>query len=252
MIFLFWIVLLSLCWGSFLNVIAYRLTYDKSFFTMRSQCPHCNHVIAWYDLVPVISWIMLGGKCRTCRQPISILYPFIELVTVIIFISLYLSGSSILSFISFAIFFSALICATRTDFQEMVIPQVVSLWLVPVGILFSFLGGTIVTGWESIVGAIFGYGVLWIVAWVFKKTMRKEGLGVGDMELLALIGSFLGPLGAWFSLMAGAISGLILGGACVYIRKKGPAVPIPFGPFLAFGATLYFFFNPVLLEYLLG
>ena len=266
MLFLLFIFLIFLCWGSFLNVVAYRSVHDIPFFQKRSVCPFCKKLIAWYDNIPVLSWLFLRGKCRNCKEKISFLYPFTELITAFLMTGLLLfchpelvSGSNfifnfqnILSFFSYFIFFSALIVATRTDLLDMVIPQIFSIWLAPVGIMFSLLGFLNIGFWSSISGAVVGYGILWVVAKIFKVIAKKEGLGVGDMELMALIGSFLGPLGVWFSLFLGSVSGLLIGGLYLLFAKKGKETPIPFGPFLALGAIIYFFFQSNLTSFFVG
>ena len=257
-----------LCWGSFLNVVAYRVTYDKPLFTKRSYCPHCNKVVAWYDNIPVISWIILRARCRRCKKAISILYPFIEIITAVILTlvfvrfvpeyvyskGLFLSASSgrmFANFFSYFLFFSALIISVRTDLEEMIIPQMVSLWLVPVGILFSFLGMTGTHPVDSIFGALFGYGSLWIVGKVFYWIKKTDGIGVGDMELLAMIGSFLGLLGVWFTILIGSISALFIGGGYLYFSGKGRNAKMPFGPFLVLGATIFFFFRNAIINLLI-
>ncbi len=260
-IFLF-IFLIFLCWGSFLNVVAHRSISDQPFLETRSKCPFCNKVIAIYDNIPVLSWCLLKGKCRNCKKPISILYPFIEILTAVVLTGVFFktfffynffifSFISILSFVAYLIFFSALIIGIRTDLQALVIPQIFSLWLIPMGILFSLFDLIDISFYESIVGAILGYGVLWLTAKTFTHFTKKEGLGVGDMELLAMIGAFLGPIGVWFSLLAGSISGLIIAGIYLLITKKATSTKIPFGPFLALGAIIYFFFKEYLF-FLLG
>ncbi|MBU1007991.1 prepilin peptidase [Candidatus Dependentiae bacterium] len=231
-----------LCWGSFLNVVAYRITYDKPFFTKRSVCPFCGKIVFWYDNLPILSWVLLRGRCRFCRASISILYPCIELLSGILFTSLVL----FFPLASYLLFFSALIIAIRTDLEAMVIPQVFSIWLAPVGVLLSLFGFTRVSFWESLLGALVGYGVLWSIAALFKYFTKRDGLGVGDMELLAMIGSFLGPIGVWFSVFIGSVSGLVIGGGYLLLTKKGRNTRIPFGPFLALGATIYFFFESFL------
>ena len=247
------IFIFSLCWGSFLNVVAYRTTYDKPFFTTRSLCPSCNRIIFWFDNLPIISWVFLKGRCRFCKKRISILYPFVELLSGIIFTSLYFYYPVLnISMVSYFVFFSALIVATRTDLQAMVIPQLFSLWLVPVGISLSFFGLTQISILESLLGAVFGYGILWVVAVAFKYFTKKDGLGVGDMELLAMIGSFLGPLGVWFALLIGSLSGLLIGGGYLVFVKGDKNRRIPFGPFLALGATLFFFFRGILINLLVS
>jgi len=251
-IFLF---ILFLCWGSFLNVVAYRITFNNLFFTKRSLCPSCKTVIAWHDNIPMVSWFILKGRCRACKSPITILYPFIEFLSGILFSVLFFyvpPNISIPEFILYFIFFSALIVSVRTDLEAMVIPQLFSIWLVPVGIVCSLFGFTHISVWESLLGVIFGYGVLWLVAVLFKYFTKKDGLGVGDMELLAMIGAFLGPFGVWVSLLIGSVSGLILGGGYVIVTKQTRYTRIPFGPFLALGAAIYFFFESALLQVIVG
>jgi len=266
------VIAASLCWGSFLNVVAYRLAAEKDFFTARSYCPECNTMIAWYDNIPVISWVMLGGTCRTCKAPISLLYPFVEILTAFIFTTyIYLSsytyfftphfniGSYLLGIgltptqdfgatVAYLLFFSALIVATRTDLQALVIPQLVTVWMIPLGVLFSFLGFTAISVQQSMIGSMLGYGALWLIAFIFKRITKKDGLGVGDMELLSMIGSFLGPFGVWFSVMIGSVSGLLFGGLYLVFAGKDRSTRIPFGPFLSLGAVLYFFLHDTLMR----
>lgn len=253
----------GLIWGSFLNVVAYRVTFDKPFFTKRSHCPSCNHMITWYDNIPLLSWLLLKGHCRHCKNIISWIYPFIELTTAIIMTALFIKlGGLHHNFTSDPLFiktlvpsfilFTALIIATATDFHDMVIPQIVTLWLIPIGILCAYTGSTTISTYESMLGAFLGYGVLWLTAFIFKRIMHKDGIGVGDMELLAMIGSFLGLEGAWFSIMIGSITGFIGGGIYLLLRKKNTTTPIPFGPFIALGATIFFFFKELLSPLLMG
>jgi leader peptidase (prepilin peptidase)/N-methyltransferase len=160
------------------------------------------------------------------------------------------SYQNYLSFPVFFIFLSALIVAVRTDLQAMVIPQICTLWLVPFGFASSCFSLTNITASQSLEGAFFGYAFLWIIAFLFKKFTGKDGVGVGDMELLAMIGSFLGPIGVWVSLMLGSVFGLIVGGMYLFLFKKNRMTRIPFGPFLALGAIAYFFLDQKILQFL--
>ncbi|MFH0898259.1 MAG: prepilin peptidase [bacterium] len=264
-IFLFLLILFFLSWGSFLNVVAYRLAFDKPFFTKRSYCPKCTEMIAWYDNIPVVSWILLRGKCRVCKKPISLIYPGIELLTAVVMTGLFfkiknqlmmhdLGETTIISncnwlFWSYFIFFTGLIVSTAMDFQALVVSQLCTLWLIPVGFLVSFLEITPLAWTDSLLGAFFGYGILWVVGFVFKKVTGKEGMGIGDMELLAMIGSFAGPWGVWASLMVGSILGVLYGAMYLMITKKGRETRIPFGPFLSFGAILYILFQATFMRF---
>lgn len=273
----FFVFLLGLCWGSFLNVVAYRFSHSKQFFTKRSYCPSCNSYIAWHDNIPILSWIILKRKCRSCKAKISALYPFVELLTAGLVILLFSQYAPTLfanlyepesvdilvglpplytlltwgTFISALIFLSALIVAIRTDLEAMVIPQLCTLWLIPFGIIASWAGLTSISLWHSVIGAFMGYGILWSIAFLFKFITKRDGLGVGDMEFLGMIGAFLGPLGTWFTLLIGSVLGTIIGGAYLLISHKSKMTRIPFGPFLAAGALLYFFFAQSVLRFFL-
>ncbi|MCK4650559.1 prepilin peptidase [Candidatus Babeliales bacterium] len=254
MIILVFVFLIFLCWGSFLNVVAYRSISDVPFLKKRSFCPSCEHFIEWFYNIPVFSWFFLKGRCQYCGARISILYPLIEILTAVIMTGLFvkifmLHGfyffnlKTIFSFFSYFIFFSALLVATRTDFQALVIPQIFSLWLVPFGMIFAYLGFLKINFMQSFIGAIFGYAILWIVAVVFKYITKKEGMGVGDMELLSLIGAFLGPFCVWVTIFIASVSGLLFATSCILITKKKGMIKIPLGPFLSLGAVIYFFFD---------
>ncbi len=267
------IFLVSLCWGSFLNVLACRLLHGKKFFTSRSHCPTCGTTIAWYDNIPVISWFWLRGRCRACQQPISLLYPAIELVTALILTGLfywvvmipmdvsffdhlhvtYVDSTKMLKyFLSYSLMVSALVAATRTDLESMLIPQLFTLWFAPVGVVLSLIGWLPLSWSESLLGIALGYGILWLIAFVFKVITKKDGLGIGDMELLAMIGSFIGPVGVWITLMIGSLSGLAIGTLYLAIGRHGRATRIPFGPFLALGALAYLFFKNTILSIVFG
>jgi len=255
------IVVVFLCWGSFLNVIAYRSVHDKKFLQKRSKCNYCNKLIAWYDNIPVISWVILRSKCRKCKTKISVLYPFIEIFTCILLTSLFFyifyvqnnfvfTKNNIISFLAYFIFFSALIVATRTDLEEMVIPQIFSIWLVPLGFIFSYLNILEISFISSFMGAVIGYGILWLVAKLFKLFTKKDGLGEGDMELLALIGAFTGIFGVWVTIFLSSLIGVLVAGIYLYTIKNIPNLKIPFGPFLVLGVILYFFFKSYFIDFI--
>jgi len=227
---------LFLCWGSFLNVAAFRLLYKKPFFAKRSYCPGCKSTIAWFDLIPVISWLLLKGHCRWCSASISWLYPLIELLTGILFTLLMLSTPP-LYWVSYGLFFSALIITIRTDLESMMILRFCSLGLIPLGLVFSYLGYLPITVTHSTLGAFFGYSILWLVRTLFWYLHKQEGLGEGDLELLAGIGAFTGLSGVWYTLLYGSIAGSILGIILSILLKK-KIEKLPFGPFLALGALI--------------
>lgn len=226
-----------LCWGSFLNVAAYRLIREQSIIRPRSRCPHCQHQLAWYDNIPVISWIMLGGKCRYCYGAISALYPLIEVLTALIMLILCIitPGRYIPAYF---IFFSALIVTFRSDLETMLISQYVTLFIIPIGFICSYFSLLPISLIQSIMGALFGYGFLWAIAYIFKIITGIQGMGEGDFELLALIGSFLGIAGTWYSLMIASIFGAGVGIIMMSFGKAGRNTKIPFGPFLSVAGIL--------------
>jgi leader peptidase (prepilin peptidase) / N-methyltransferase len=234
-----------LCWGSFLNVVAYRLIQNQSIIFPRSSCPHCNSLIMWYDNIPLLSWLLLGGKCRNCHQRISLLYPFIEIFTAIALSLLYIT-IPIHYFFAYFIFSSALIVTIRSDIETMLISRCVTIFLVPLGALFSTYGLLPLSLRESIAGALFGYLFLFSINSIFKYLRNMDGIGEGDFDLILFIGSFTGIIGCWTSIMIGSILGSLYG-LCTFLFTKNTndklslQTKIPFGPFLAFGAFLFIF-----------
>ena len=242
---------LFLCWGSFLNFFAHRLVSEKNLLSKRSVCPKCKKSISWYDTIPVISWIILKGHCRKCNKKISALYPFIEIFTATSLLLLYKTVEPSY-FFSYFIFFSALIVSIRSDLETMLLSRFVTIYLVPLGLTFSWLGLLPITPLNSILGVLLGYGFLLLMSKIFYFFTKKEGLGQGDLELLAFIGSFLGIIGCWISLLLGSVVGSIIGILYIYIKKQSKTTPIPFGPFLAFGAICFVLFEEKLKLLLLG
>ncbi len=224
-------------------MVSYRLIRAQSLVRPRSTCPHCKHILAWYDLIPLISWCMLHGSCRYCKHPISLLYPFIELVTAASITALYYAVPHHY-FAAYFIFFSALIVTIRSDLETMLICRFVTLFLIPVGLLCSAIGWLPLSLPESISGTVFGYAALWITSRFFLWLTGKEGMGQGDLELLAFIGSFIGIFGCWFSLMIGSITGSVIGLAYLHATHAGRSAKIPFGPFLACGAMGFVLLQP--------
>jgi len=155
--------LFGLIWGSFLNVIAWRIIRQESIVFPGSRCPTCKHSLAWYDLIPLFSYLILRGSCRYCAASISMLYPCIELLTAVLFVLLF-NQFDLPYVFSYGILFSALIVSIRTDLEHMLISRMASLCLVPIGIGLSIIGWLPITPLESLFGALFGYSFLWITA----------------------------------------------------------------------------------------
>lgn len=245
-----WLTPLLLCWGSFLNVVAYRLVSDIPFFAPRSICPHCKSMIAWYDNIPVISWVILRGRCRSCNNTISSLYPFIEILTALIGNTLVYTVSSNYWF-AYGLFFSALIVTIRTDLETFLISRYVTVFLIPLGLIFSYVGLLPISHIESMLGALTAYFFLILVRFVHFKLTGLIGLGQGDIDLLSFIGSFIGVFGWWMGLLIASTLGSIVG--ILYALTSNTSlrtVKIPFGPFLALGAILFVLFKPIFTRFL--
>ncbi len=230
-----------LCWGSFLNVLAYRIVQNQSIITPRSSCPRCHALIVWYDNIPVLSWLLLGGKCRNCHQRISLLYPFIEIFTAITLSLLYITIPT-QYFFAYFIFFSALIVTIRSDIETMLISRFVTIFLAPLGCFFSTYGLLPLSLRESIAGALFGYCFLWSINYIFRSLRNQNGIGEGDFDLMLFIGSFTGIIGCWISITLGSMIGSLYGISTIFLSQHNHSfhnIKIPFGPFLAFGALLF-------------
>ncbi|HVX00868.1 MAG TPA: prepilin peptidase [Candidatus Babeliaceae bacterium] len=243
--------LLFLCWGSFLNVLAYRMLEGYDWVKLRSFCTGCKRTIAWYDLIPVFSWLLLRAQCRYCKAFISWLYPFIELLTALSFLALYWYVDP-RYWLGYGVLFSALIVTIRTDIETFFILRMATLGIMPIGIVLSIFNALPVTVAESIGGALVGYCLLWLARWLFYRLLGQEGMGQGDLDLLAAIGAFIGPLGVWCCLVLGSLLGSLIG--IILLSYKGyysRFFKIPFGPFLAVGAMVYILAQPTILSVIL-
>lgn len=224
----------GIIWGSFLNSIAYRLL-NPNFFSYRySVCPHCKKRLRWYHLIPLLSFYALRGSCGFCQKNISGLYPLIEAITGCTALALYWYTPESY-WLAYGVLFSALIISIRTDLEELVIIPYVSIYLVPLGWLFSAFNFLPISLLSSILTSSISYLLLWVCAHIFYRTTGTQGMGEGDFDLIALIGSFLGPIHTLYALAGAAWTGAIFGALYgFYIRNW--RTPIPFGPFLALGA----------------
>lgn len=243
MIDLFYLIVLAilfLCWGSFLNVVGYRVIKGINIVFPRSHCPYCQTPIKWYDLIPIVSYCFLKGQCRSCARKIPFLYPFIELVSLATFLSLalYIPYPYALGYF---IFFSALIVSIRSDLETMLLSRWVTLYCAPVGWLCAYFELIPLSVPESIYSSILGFVALWVIARIFTFLTKKEGLGQGDIDLMACIGAFTGLIGLWTTLMIGSIIGAISSILYCTLSKKSFDTPLPFGPFLALGAIVHVF-----------
>lgn len=228
--------------GSFLNVCIIRLPRSKSVISPPSHCPQCQSPIRFYDNIPILSYLILLGKCRQCQVTISPQYPLIELIGGTFSLAFILRyGVSLQYFIYFA-FFSALVVIAFIDLRHQIIPDIISLFGILAGLLSSLILPQL-SILDSALGILTGGGSLLLIAILYQLIARREGMGGGDIKLLAMIGAFLGWQGAIFSLVVGSLFGSLTGIALMIAEKKDRKFAIPFGPFLSLGTMIYLFWG---------
>jgi leader peptidase (prepilin peptidase) / N-methyltransferase len=253
---------LGLLVGSFLNVVILRLPARLEALWRReasdvlgleaaseslppgivresSHCPHCKHPLAFYDNIPLFGWLLLRGRCRYCRAPISIQYPLIELLTGILSaIVVWKFGVTWAALAGLGLTW-ALVALSGIDFRTQLLPDQITLPLLWVGLLLSLVH-LFVQPPASIIGAAIGYLSLWSVYWAFKLLTGKEGMGYGDFKLLAALGAWMGPLALLPTILLSSLIGALVGGTMIALRKHGRDVPMPFGPFIAMAGWVWF------------
>jgi len=258
--------------GSFLNVCIVRLPRGGSIVTPPSHCPRCQSGIKFYDNIPVISFLLLRGKCRKCGEPISWQYPLVELMNALFYLWIVsefgLGGEA---FLMMALC-SSLIVITVIDYDHMIIPDIITLpgmllglslapfFMSPLGDPLPFnLGnllpntGPYMTGFlNSLIGLLLGGFPLLAIGWIWEKLRHVEAMGGGDVKLMGMVGSFLGWKGALLTIMLGALTGSVAGALLIVLKRHKMGKLIPFGPFLAVGAVASAFFGPDIISWYLG
>jgi leader peptidase (prepilin peptidase)/N-methyltransferase len=236
--------------GSFLNVCIYRLPRGESIVWPASACPHCRRLLSWYENVPVVSFLVLRARCRTCRGPISIRYPLIEALTALMFaLAWWYYGPGVL-LASRLVFGVALIVLFAIDLEHQLLPRAITRPGIAVGFLFSFFAEP---GWlSSLIGIAVGEGVLYLIAEVYYRVRHQEGLGGGDPPMLAMIGAFLGWKLMLVTLMMASFLGSGIGLGLMAAKRGNLASKLPLGCFLALGAAVAGTVGPRLLKWYLG
>jgi leader peptidase (prepilin peptidase)/N-methyltransferase len=236
--------------GSFLNVCIYRLPKEESIVWPGSHCPRCKNPIKYYDNIPLISYILLKARCRYCKEPISIQYPLIEGITGLGSLILFMKFGPSASYLFYFSFVCALIVITVIDLYHQIIPDVISLPGIGVGLLASLMIPQI-TFFNSLVGVLLGGGSLFLVATVYQWLFKREGMGGGDVKLLAMIGAFLGWKSVILTILLGSLIGSVVGIMLMALKGKNFKYAIPFGPFLSLGAVIALFYqNEIIAWYL--
>ena len=241
----FLIILIGALFGSFANVCIYRIPLEKSVIGGRSYCPKCKKKIVWYDNFPNLSYLIINGKCRKCKKSIPIQYPLVEFLNIIFFLIIYyLFSFSITSLLLMILAFTFVIIFF-IDLKHYIIPNVLTFPLMVLGFLKSFnpgLNSLFPNFINSLAGGIFGYAIIWSIIFFYKQVKNKEGMGLGDAKLLAVIGFWFGWMAIPFVLFSSSIVALILVIPSLLNRTKKFSSQIPFGPYIVIGCILYVVF----------
>jgi leader peptidase (prepilin peptidase)/N-methyltransferase len=238
--------------GSFLNVCIHRIPQEKSIVMPSSHCPRCKSPIRFYDNIPLVSFIVLRGRCRSCQAPISFRYPLVEFLTglfSVIFLVRY--GISPLYLIYFA-FFASLLLISFIDLSHRIIPDVISLPGILIGLVISLFHPQLSIK-NAFIGVLIGGGSLYLVASVYHVITKREGMGGGDVKLLAMIGAFIGWKGVLFTILCSSFIGSVVGVILMLISAEADSkYAVPFGPFLSLGAIIYVLWGDVLINWYVG
>lgn len=247
-----WVTLAFACagllFGSFLNVCIYRLPRRESLMWPASHCPSCQRPLDWFENVPVVSWVVLSGRCRTCRTPISVMYPAVEVATAALFAGSYLAYGWHPMLVVRLAFACAMVVLFATDLRHHILPDSITL----PGIVVGFVCSCFVWPgwWSSLVGMLAGGLFPAAVAEGYARLRGREGMGVGDFKMLAMVGAFLGWPLVWLTLISACILGIAIGGGVLLVSRRGLSTHIPFGTFIAAAALMSAFWQePILRGY---
>jgi leader peptidase (prepilin peptidase)/N-methyltransferase len=231
--------------GSFLNVCIYRWPKEESVVRPRSRCPGCGNPIAWYDNIPVVSWLLLRGRCRHCHTSISIQYPLVELGTGLIWAGMAWRHGWSVTAVAGAVFFTILLGITMTDAREYIIPDEFSLGGLGLGILFSLPGGFASIS-AALLGAAAGFAILWGVGALGTRIFKEEAMGGGDIKMMAMVGAFVGWQGVLLTIFLGALLGTLVFVPLSLLDRKRL---VPFGIFLSVGAAVTWLAGSSIIEW---
>lgn len=237
--------------GSFLNVCIYRLPRRESIVWPGSHCPACSAPISPRDNVPIVSYLLLGGRCRACRARISPRYPLVELANALGYVVILWRFGTGWTALAYTLLFSALLVITFVDLSHMIVPDRITLPGIVLGVV---LAATVLPVGlvDSLLGLLVGGGLLWFLAWVSPYLFGKEGMGGGDIKLLAMIGAFLGWKPTLLTVMIAAVVGSVVGLTLIACKVMQRRQYLPFGPFLALGAVLAMMFHQEVLSWYVG
>ena len=241
---------LGLCVGSFLNVCIHRLPLGQSVVSPGSRCPKCSYALGWADNIPVLSYVTLGGRCRKCRTPISIRYPIVEVLTMALFVVHYLVFGLDILLVPRLLFGCMLLVLFAIDLEHHLLPNAITLPGIVVGLAFSLLLPPGIV--DALIGTLIGGGVLWAIGEVYFRATGQEGMGGGDVKMLAMIGAFLGWKLVLVTLVFSSVAGSIIGVLVLATRRGGMKHALPYGTFLALGALIASLFGDQIVTWYAG
>lgn len=235
--------------GSFLNVVILRLPAEnQSIAFPASRCPHCLTPLHWFENIPLLSYFILRGRCRSCKAGISMQYPLVELLMALLSLAVYISFGLTITAAGYFLFCAALLVIIWIDLHHQIIPDVISIPGIICGFLFSFFNSTV--SWQdSLIGLFVGGGILYGIAMAYYLLRKQEGMGGGDIKLLAMIGAFLGWQSLLFVVFFSSFTGAVVGITAMIKQGGDGATRIPFGPFLSVAALVFLFFQQQIFTY---
>ena len=240
------VIILGGLWGSFANVCIYRLPLDKGVVSGRSYCPKCKKQITWKDNIPIISYLLLSGKCRKCKKPISSQYALVEFLSILFFTIIYFLYGITLTTLLLMILSLSFIIIFFIDLKHFIIPNEITFSMMVLGFLKSFdpnLNSIFPNYINSLIGGLLGYGIIWSIIYFYKQVRKKEGMGLGDAKLFAVIGFWFGWLAIPFIIFLSSVIALLSVVPSLLKNSRTMSSQIPFGPYIIIGTLIYLFFE---------
>ena len=240
------VIILGGLWGSFANVCIYRLPLDKGVVSGRSYCPKCKKQITWKDNIPIISYLLLRGKCRKCKKPISSQYALVEFLSILFFTIIYFLYGITLTTLLLMILSLSFIIIFFIDLKHFIIPNEITFSMMALGFLKSFdpnLNSLFPNYINSLIGGLLGYGIIWSIIYFYKQVRKKEGMGLGDAKLFGVIGFWFGWLAIPFIIFLSSVIALLSVVPSLLKNSKTMSSQIPFGPYIILGTLIYLFFE---------
>ena len=240
------VIILGGLWGSFANVCIYRLPLDKGVVSGRSYCPKCKKQITWKDNIPIISYLLLSGKCRKCKKPISSQYALVEFLSILFFTIIYFLYGITLTTLLLMILSLSFIIIFFIDLKHFIIPNEITFSMMALGFLKSFdpnLNSLFPNYINSLIGGLLGYGIIWSIIYFYKQVRKKEGMGLGDAKLFGVIGFWFGWFAIPFIIFLSSVIALLSVVPSLLKNSRTMSSQIPFGPYIIIGTLIYLFFE---------